>query len=169
MTSSGAQGKDDGRLFVVSGPSGVGKMWCWSGCLHVYQGWSAVSARPPATRDPARRTGWTTHFLTREQFEAGIAQGVFFEYAMFNDHYYGTPRDKVALQRAEGVDVILKIEVQGAEAVRRLAPDAILVLYPAAFAGGAGAAAARPGDGQRKPDRRAIGDSKAGIGLYPPL
>jgi guanylate kinase len=81
------------------------------------------------TRDPrdGEKDGVDYHFLTRTAFEQGIAQDFFFEHAVYNDNYYGTPRDKVALQRAEGLDVILKIEVQGAQEVRRLAPDAILV------------------------------------------
>ncbi len=116
-----------GRLFVVSGPSGVGKdtvldrvLVCVSGVVR------SVSATTRAPR-PEERDGLDYHFLTRAQFEDGIAQGQFLEYATYGENLYGTPRDRVAELLARDLDVILKIEVQGAKRIRKLAPEAIFV------------------------------------------
>ena len=117
----------NGRLFVVSGPSGVGKDTVLDRLFPCLP--RVVRSVSAPTRAP--RTGETNgvdyHFFTREQFGKGIAEDYFLEYAQYGDNFYGTPRDFVAQQRAQGLDVILKIEVQGALDVRRLAPDAILV------------------------------------------
>lgn len=116
-----------GRLFVVSGPSGVGKDAVLERLFAETPGVvRSVSATTRAPR-PGEVDGRDYHFLSREQFEAGIAGDFFFEYARYGENFYGTPREKVAEQRACGLDVILKIEVQGAQAVRLLAPDAVLV------------------------------------------
>jgi guanylate kinase len=116
-----------GKLFVVSGPSGVGKDAVLEKLFPLLPGVvRSVSATTRAPRD-GEEDGVDYHFITREQFGKGIAEDYFLEYAQYGDNFYGTPRDKVDEQRAQGLDVILKIEVQGAFDVRRLAPDAILV------------------------------------------
>jgi len=127
-----------GRLFVVSGPSGVGK----DAVL------SAVFASPALPPDLVRCITATTraprlgevpdqdyYFLTRDAFEAHLRAGSFLEHATYNGEYYGTPRDSPDRERALGRDVVLKIEVQGALQVREQAPDAILVfLAPPSWA-----------------------------------
>src|SRR5438874_1470422 len=113
-----------GRLFVVSGPSGVGKgtllkrLFDQVGNL-VYS--ISATTRPPR---PGEVEGVNYHFYSREQFEAGIEQGFFFEYAEYSGNCYGTPAESVRQQRRQGLDVILEIEVKGAMRVRELAPDA---------------------------------------------
>jgi len=119
-----------GRLFVVSGPSGVGKdavlaalfasETCPPGLLRCV----TVTTRP---RREGEEPGRDYLFLTRDEFEARIAQGFFLEHAVYNGHYYGTPGDYVEQQRAQGRDVLLKIEVQGALQVQARVPDAILI------------------------------------------
>ena len=116
-----------GRLFVVSGPSGVGKdslLGRMYECLPgIVQSVSATTRSPRA----GETDGKDYHFLKHEEFEADIARGYFLEHARYGPDYYGTPRRKVDALRAQGLDVVLKIEVQGAEQIKILVPDAILV------------------------------------------
>lgn len=116
-----------GRLFVVSGPSGVGKgtllKRLFAEIDNLIYSISATTRLPRAEE----LEGIHYYFYTREQFEAGIAQSFFFEHAEYNGNYYGTPADKVSLQREQGKDVILEIEVQGAMRVQAQAPDAVLI------------------------------------------
>ena len=116
-----------GRLFVVSGPSGVGKGTLLKRLFArvenlVYS--ISATTRPPR---PGEADGVSYHFYTREQFEAEIEHGFFFEYAAYNGNLYGTPADSVRRQREQGRDVILEIEVQGAMRVHELASDAVLI------------------------------------------
>lgn len=116
-----------GRLVVVSGPSGVGKDAVLERLFRRLPGVvRSVSATTRAPR-PGEVDGEDYHFLTFERFEAGIAEGYFLEFARYGENYYGTPARGVAEQRARGLDVILKIEVQGALEIRALVPDAIFV------------------------------------------
>lgn len=119
-----------GRLFVVSGPSGVGKDAVLGALL-------ASEARPAGivrcvtatTRAPRQGEveGRDYRFLARDEFERRVQGGWFLEHAVFGGNRYGTPRAAVDASLAAGVDVILKIEVQGALQVREVAPGAILV------------------------------------------
>jgi guanylate kinase len=86
----------------------------------------SISATTRSPR-PGESEGVDYFYLTRDQFEADITQGLFLEYAIYGTNLYGTPLRPVVEQREKGLDVFLEIEVQGAEIVRRLAPDAILI------------------------------------------
>jgi guanylate kinase len=86
----------------------------------------SVSATTRAPR-PGETDGVDYFFLTPEQFREGIANQFFLEHAQYGSNSYGTPRDKVNALRAQGIDVILKIEVQGAKNVRQMEPDAVMV------------------------------------------
>ncbi len=127
MNGSGPEAILPGRLFVVSGPSGVGKGTLLKRLFArvenlVYS--ISATTRPPR---PGEEDGVSYHFYTREQFEEGIERGFFFEYAAYNGNLYGTPADSIRRQREQGLDVVLEIEVQGAMRVHELASDAILV------------------------------------------
>lgn len=116
-----------GRLFVVSGPSGVGKDTVLERLFTRVSGAvRSVSAttRPPR---PGEVEGRDYYFVSVAEFEEGVRAERFLEYARYGEYLYGTPRDRVAEQREHGLDVILKIEVQGALRVKSLAPDAILI------------------------------------------
>ena len=120
-----------GLLIVISGPSGVGKDTLIRRLLEVDQNLVysvSGTTRPPR---PGERPDENYTFLTREQFEALIARGAFLEHATYNGHLYGTFSDRVERARSEGRDVVLKIDVQGAEQVRRLMPDAVFIFVVA--------------------------------------
>ena len=67
------------------------------------------------------------HFVSPARFNEMVAQDELLEYAEYADNYYGTPKSWVAERRAQGIDIILKIEVQGGMIVKEQAPDAVLV------------------------------------------
>ena len=71
--------------------------------------------------------GETYFFVSKEEFEERIKEGVFLEYAIYNGNYYGTPKDKIQEKLEQGIDVILEIEIQGALKVKELVPDAIFI------------------------------------------
>lgn len=121
-----------GPLIVLSGPSGSGKSTVvrrllerFGDRLHL-----AVSAttRPPR---PGEVDGRDYHFLSREAFEAGLRDGQFLEHAELFGNYYGTPRSEVEAYRDKGTGVLLEIDVQGAEQIRRCCPEAVTIFLKA--------------------------------------
>ncbi|MEG0689083.1 MAG: guanylate kinase, partial [Hungatella sp.] len=105
---------NQGILVVVSGFSGAGKGTLMNALLKNYHNYAlSISA---TTRAP--RTGETEgkeyFFVTKEHFEEMIDQEELIEYANYVNHFYGTPKQYVFQQMAEGKDVILEIEIQGA-------------------------------------------------------
>ncbi|HEX6230830.1 MAG TPA: guanylate kinase [Actinomycetota bacterium] len=116
-----------GRLFVVAGPSGVGKGTVVRRVLErVPRTRLSVSAttRPPR---PSERDGTDYLFLTEEAFEALALEGGLLEHAKVFGHRYGTPRRWVEETLRHGLDVVLEIDVQGARQVREAVPEAVLV------------------------------------------
>lgn len=117
-----------GRLYVLSGPSGVGKDTILASLENIDNGFAiCVTATTRAMR-PGEVEGSPYTFLTRSEFESRIATKDFLEYAEVNGgNLYGTPKSWVDQTLATGTDAILKIDVQGGKSVRELVPDAILV------------------------------------------
>ena len=120
-----------GLLIVISGPSGVGKDTLIRRLLELDR--NLVYSVSGTTRQPRRgeRPDENYTFLTREKFEELVKRGAFLEHATYNGHLYGTFRDRVERARDQGCDVVLKIDVQGAEQVRRLVPDAVFIFVVA--------------------------------------
>ncbi len=119
-----------GRLFVLSGPSGVGKSTVLARVRSLLPGlWYSVSATTRAMR-PGEVDGVNYHFVTQDRFQELIRTGRLLEHARFAGNWYGTPRDPVEARLAAGEDVLLEIEVQGARQVRAapgLGPEAVLI------------------------------------------
>ncbi len=119
-----------GRVFVVSGPSGVGKDAVIRELIGAPAGLPGIQRLVTATTRPQRRgetDGVDYHFLTPDEFTKREASGWFLETATFVGHRYGTPLAPIADILKAGIDVILKIETHGAREVRRRIPDARLV------------------------------------------
>ena len=94
----------------------------------------SVSATTRAPR-PGERDGMDYHFISCEQFQSWIAEGAFLEHAEFVGNCYGTPKRYVDEAMDRGEDVILDIEVQGAEQIHRLRPEAVRIfLAPPSWA-----------------------------------
>lgn len=116
-----------GILIVVSGFSGAGKGTIMKALLAEHAQYAlSVSATTRAPR-PGEEEGKDYFFKTKEQFEQMIADGDLIEYASYVNHYYGTPRAYVEEMLSRGRDVILEIEIQGARAIRRQFPEAVLL------------------------------------------
>ena len=124
-----------GILVVVSGFSGAGKGTLMKELLKRYDNYAlSVSA---TTRQPreGEKDGEDYFFVNREYFQQMIEEGRLVEYAQYGNHYYGTPRDYVEKKMAEGKDVILEIEIQGALKVKKRFPDALLIFVTPPSAG----------------------------------
>jgi guanylate kinase len=122
-----------GILFVLSGPSGVGKDALLDRLLHAGPAapWAAglrkcVTATTRAPR-PGEIDGVDYHFWDEATFQQRVNEGVLLEWARVFGHHYGTPRAWVEERRAEGEDVILKIDVQGGLTVKERCPDAVMI------------------------------------------
>ena len=116
-------------LIIISGPSGSGKTTVVSELLRTTH-LPIRRAITATTREP--RVGEVGerdyHFWMRDRFEREIAAGGLIEYALVHARdYYGTPRSEVDLYLAQGTGVLLVIDVQGAEQVRRLHPEAFSI------------------------------------------
>jgi guanylate kinase len=115
------------RVFVITGPSGVGKGTLIRGLMQRIPGLElSVSATTREPR-PGEQDGVDYHFLSREEFERRVSQGDFVEHADYAGRRYGTLRSELEQRARAGAAVVLEIEVQGARQVRAAVPDAVLV------------------------------------------
>lgn len=115
------------QVFVITGPSGVGKGTLIRGLLErVPQPELSVSATTRRRR-PGERDGVDYHFLTEAQFDAHVAAGDFIEHAVYSGNRYGTLRSELQRRLDAGIPVVLEIEVQGARQVRETMADAVAV------------------------------------------
>ena len=116
-----------GKTFIVSGPSGVGK----STVLHaLFQGRDDLYFSVSATTRPPRegeRDGVDYHFIQPDEFRDMIAADAFLEYAEYVGNFYGTPKKFVDAAMDEGRDVILDIEIQGAQQVCAKRPETVRI------------------------------------------
>jgi guanylate kinase len=114
-------------LFIVSAPSGAGKTSLLRELVPADP--RLVMSVSHATR--AMRTGEKDgihyHFVSTAEFEALVERGAFLEYAKVFDNYYGTSEDAVRTQLAQGLDVLLEIDWQGARQVRQRFSDAVSI------------------------------------------
>jgi guanylate kinase len=116
-----------GHVFVITGPSGVGKGTLIRGLLERVPGLElSVSATTRAPR-PGERDGVDYHFLSEEEFDRRVAAGDFVEHASYSGHKYGTLRSELERRMAEAAGVVLEIEVQGARQIRAAMPEAVQV------------------------------------------
>jgi len=114
-------------VFVITGPSGVGKGTLIRGLLERMPELElSVSAttRPPRAGE---RDGVDYHFLTPDEFERHVRQGDFVEHATYSGNRYGTLRSQLERHLDAGRPVVLEIEVQGARQVRQALPEAVAV------------------------------------------
>ena len=115
------------RVFVITGPSGVGKGTLIRGLMERLPKLElSVSATTRAPR-PGEADGVDYHFLTREQFDERVAAGDFVEHADYAGRSYGTLRSELQERIRAGVPVVLEIEVQGARQVRSAMGEAVQV------------------------------------------
>ena len=128
------EGSTPGRLFLITGPSGVGKGTLVAALLQRHpQIWLSISATTRAPR-AGEVDGQHYFFLSRPQFEADVAADGLLEWAEFAGNCYGTPRRPVEEQLAAGRPVLLEIELEGARQVRRSFPSGFQIfIQPPSF------------------------------------
>lgn len=119
----------NGKLFVISGPSGAGKGTIVNAVMNQRGSSEAALSISMTTRDPrpGETDGVNYFFVTKEEFRRQIEAGGFLEYAEVYDHYYGTPKSKVMEKLDAGKDVILEIDIQGALNVKKAFPEGVLI------------------------------------------
>jgi guanylate kinase len=114
-----------GNLFVICAPSGAGKTSLVNALLEREPDIElSISYTTRAPRD-GEEDGRAYRFVTREQFAEMAARGEFLESALVHGNYYGTSQAWIDTRMAEGRDIVLEIDWQGAQQVRRLVPSAI--------------------------------------------
>ena len=118
---------DNPLLLVLSGPSGVGKDLLLSRMREADRPYHFTITATTRPRRSGEYDGVDYHFVSKPDFEAMIANGELLEWANVYDNYYGVPKAQVRDALARGEDVILKIDIQGAETVRRIVPDALFI------------------------------------------
>lgn len=120
--------KSRGLLVVVSGPSGAGKDTVVSDLLTRDDVNAKVSismtSRLPRGKE---EEGKDYYFVSKEEFEKNIEDDKFLEYAVYNDNYYGTPKEKIDEYLDKGIDVILIIEIQGALQIKEKIKEALFI------------------------------------------
>jgi guanylate kinase len=115
------------RVFVITGPSGVGKGTLIRGLLaRIPELELSVSATTRKPR-PGEQDGVDYHFLTDAEFDRKVTAGAFVEHAAYSGRRYGTLRSELERRTAAGIPVVLEIEVQGARQVRQSLPSAVQV------------------------------------------
>ncbi len=116
-----------GIIIVVSGFSGAGKGTIMKALTAKYDQYAlSVSATTRSPRE-GEVNGREYFFITNEEFEKLIEEDGLIEHAKYVNHYYGTPRKYVEDKLAQGIDVILEIEIQGALQIKKQYPDAVLL------------------------------------------
>jgi guanylate kinase len=116
-----------GRLFVVAGPSGVGKGTLIARARQLVPGVTVATSATTRPRRPAERDGHEYHFLSDEEFERRAQAGEFLEHVSYAGNRYGTLRSEAEQRLRDGGSVVLEIEVAGAREIKRLMPSAVLV------------------------------------------
>lgn len=115
-----------GKFIIISGPSGVGKGTICGRLLRELNAWYSVSMTTRTIRE-GEADGVDYYFISKEEFKKRIGEGKLLEYNIYNDNYYGTPKDKVLEKLSEGVNVFLEIDVNGAKNIKNIFPDALLI------------------------------------------
>ena len=117
-----------GILLVLSGPSGCGKGTIVSHILKSSQDFALSVSLTTREPRPGEIDGVHYGFVTKEQFQNELASGNMLEYTEYCGNFYGTPEDRVNDLLNKGINVILEIETVGALNVKRLRPDAVLLM-----------------------------------------
>ena len=116
-----------GRLFVIAAPSGAGKTSLVKALLASEPRLRLSVSHTTRKRRPTEQDGREYHFVSVPQFEQLVARGELLEHARVFDNFYGTARGFVEEQLRQGYEVILEIDWQGAQQVRRAVPQCVSI------------------------------------------
>ena len=113
----------DGIMLIISGPAGSGKNTVAERLMSEFPNIERVITSTSRQPRGQEKNGIDYHFLSVEDFESGIKSGEFLEYAKVHDRYYGTSKSAIETPISNGKDVILIIDVQGAETWKNIAKE----------------------------------------------
>jgi guanylate kinase len=116
-----------GRLFVIAAPSGAGKTSLVKALLQRKPELHVSISYTTRPKRPTEEDGREYHFVSRDEFQRLEERGQFLEYAQVFDNFYGTGRRPVETELARGNNVVLEIDWQGAQQVRRALPECVTV------------------------------------------
>lgn len=116
-----------GSLFIVTAASGTGKTSLVKQLIATTNDLAVSISHSSRMPRPGEIDGQHYHFVSREQFSEMIEQGEFLEFAEVFDNFYGTSEKSVDYMLANGLDVILEIDWQGALQVQKIRPDAVMI------------------------------------------
>lgn len=116
-----------GILTIISGFSGSGKGTIVGKLMERYDNYALSISATTRNPRPGEVDGREYFFISKEEFEKMIAKDELIEYAKYVENYYGTPKAYVEQKLAEGKDVILEIEMQGALQVKKRFPQTLLL------------------------------------------
>lgn len=119
--------KQRGLLYILSGPSGVGKDTVIKRLFEREPNLKYSVSMTTRDKRPGEEEGVDYFYKTKEEFEQLVEQGELLEYAKYVDNYYGTPRRYVEEMLEKGYNVFLEIEVQGALQVKESFPDGVFI------------------------------------------
>ena len=119
----------EGKLIVVSGPSGVGKDTIVNKYLESHhEDQLSISMTSRSMRE-GEVNGVNYYLKTKEEFEKAIIDGDLLEYTLYNGNYYGTPKSEIEERLKNGINVILVIEVVGAQNVKKMMGDKCTLIF----------------------------------------
>ena len=120
--------KNTGQIIVISAPSGAGKGTIIKKLLenNSKDRWLSVSATSRKPRE-GEKEGVNYYYLTEEEFKKKVDEDYFLEYTNYAGNYYGTPREYIKKNVNKGIDVFLEIEIEGANNIKKLIPEALFI------------------------------------------
>ncbi len=121
----------NGKLIVLSGPSGVGKSTVVKQVMDKLSNLHFSVSATTRPQRPGEVDGKNYFFVSRDQFQKMIDDHELLEYAEYVGNFYGTPEAPIDLALSQGQDILLDIEVQGALNVKKRRPDATLIFMMA--------------------------------------
>ena len=117
-----------GILFVISGPAGSGKGTVVNALLKNHPELKLSISATTRNPRPGEINGVHYYYISKEEFEGRIERGEMLEYATYSGNYYGTPQKEVLESMANGTDVILEIEVDGAMQVKKKIENSVTIM-----------------------------------------
>lgn len=114
-------------LIVLSGPSGVGKDAVLARMKRSERPFHYVITATTRPKRAREKNGVNYHFLSRKEFQQMIDKHQFLEWANVYGNYYGVPKDEITSALSQGVDTIVKVDVQGAATIKKILPQAVFI------------------------------------------
>jgi len=130
IASKAKQSRSEGYqslLIVLSGPSGVGKDAVLARMRKLGRPFHYVVTATTRPQRAKEKNGIDYHFLSQEEFQQMIDKEQLIEWAKVYGNYYGVPRDEIARALSKGVDVITKVDVQGAATIKKILTQAVFI------------------------------------------